>query len=148
MDLISSRIRPCSSDSGDVIHLLLRLEDLGPRLAYCLIQRRERLTAVVKMTAELKAFKSLMPRLKECINPNDLLTKCYSKDIISKDDLDEAEAERASFKKANVLLQAVEKAIKTDPENFKKFLNVLGSEVTNKKLVEDLGTHMIVSKPC
>ena len=103
---------------------------------------------MVTMTAEFKAFKSLMPRLEECINPDDFLTRCYSNEIISKYDLSEAQGERVSLKKANVLLQAVEKAIKKEPENFKKFLNVLGSEVTSKKLVEDLGTHMIVSKPC
>ena len=80
-------------------------------------------------------------RLKSCINPDDLITKCYSAHIIGSEERENAQDETTRPKRATSLLRAVEKSIEKDPDVFYKFLAVLGSEPTNKKLVEELGMH-------
>ena len=44
--------------------------------------------------------------------------------------------------KANVVLQAVEKAIQNDPANFDKFVNILRTEPAHKRLAEELGKEL------
>ena len=95
-----------------------------------------------KQSHELETFNNQYAHLKSCINPNDLAAKCYSEQIIGKEEFEEIEDERARPKKATILLRAVGDSIEKDPANFYTFLRVLGSEPTNKKLVEDLGTHL------
>ena len=90
-------------------------------------------------SCELDVFRSKMDRLKSCINPNDLIAKCYSNKIIGSDEFEEAEDAPSRPKKATVLLRAVAKSIEKDSAVFNKFLVVLGSEPTNRSLVEELG---------
>ena len=94
-------------------------------------------------SCESEVFTSKVARLKRCINPNDLITKCYSEGIIGAEDFEEAVDATTRPQKATILLRAVEKSIETDPAVFKKFLSVLGSEATNRRLVEELGTHLL-----
>lgn len=89
---------------------------------------------------EYEALQSMLPRLKSCINPSDLTTKCYSRRIIGQDEFEEVEDTGPRPKKAGILLRAVGQSIQKDPAVFKTFLDVLGSEATNRKLVEELGT--------
>ena len=89
---------------------------------------------------EYEAFQSMLERLKSCINPSDLATKCYSRKIIGHNEFEEVEDNVSRPKKASILLRAVGQSILADPAVFNKFLEVLGSEVTNRKLVEELGT--------
>ncbi|KAL5516501.1 hypothetical protein EMCRGX_G001845 [Ephydatia muelleri] len=87
-----------------------------------------------------------MDRLKSCINPNDLIAKCYSTKIIGSDEFEEAEDAPSRPKKASVLLRAVAKSIEKDSAVFNKFLIVLGSEPTNRSLVEELDAALMEKK--
>eukprot|EP00731_Ephydatia_muelleri_P001668 Em0001g1668a len=89
-------------------------------------------------SCELEVFSSKLARLKSCINPNDLTAKCYSKNIIGSEEFEVAEDTTSRPMKATVLLRAVAKSIEKDPAVFYTFLAILGSEATNKRLVEEL----------
>ena len=99
-----------------------------------------------KQNHELEAFINQHDHLKDCINPSDLASKCYSKKIIGSEEFEEIEDEKSRPKKATILLRVVGRSIKSDPANFYTFLRVLGSESTNKKLVEDLDGEVKVRK--
>ena len=92
-------------------------------------------------SCELEAFTSMKARLKSFINPIDLIAKCYSECIIEREDFEDVEDAPSRPKKATILLAAVEKSIERDPAFLNKFLDVLRSEVANRTLVYELGTH-------
>ena len=100
------------------------------------------LMAEKKQSHEWEAFNNQLAHLKDCINPSDLAAKCYSEKIIGSEEFEEIEDERSRPRKATILLRVVGRSIKSDPANFYTFLRVLESEPTNKKLVENLGTHL------
>ena len=97
-----------------------------------------RIDSTIKL--ELQAFRQHYALLQECIlSPNTLAGNLYSRKIIDEDIRDEVQAPyNTPMKKSQILLNAVEKAIKAEPQHFHVFLDVLANEQTTKPLQKRL----------
>ena len=76
---------------------------------------------------EYEAFRSLYSEL-ELVNPCDILGQLYAKNVISRADRDGIAESSQSSEKVGALLMAVERAIKTDGNNFYIFVAALQSQ--------------------
>ena len=72
-------------------------------------------------------------------SPDALAGDLYARSIIDQDSRDRAQAPyNTPMKKSQILLNAVEKAIKAEPQHFHVFLDVLANEQTTKPLQKRL----------
>ena len=90
-------------------------------------------------SAQLTAFAQKFARLKDCINPDDITSKCYSAGLFSADERDVINEAGTRARKATELLRAVEVSIRKDSASFKKFTLILESDSTCKQLARELG---------
>ena len=84
-------------------------------------------------------FVTFFAKLKENVNPDDISAQLYAKCLISsyeKEDIDLRTL--APHVRMDKLLAAVQKAIKIDPSNYEKFLEILDKEKKYSNLVKEM----------
>ena len=81
--------------------------------------------AVAQDTTELKVLRAAFSYLVETISVRSILPVVRSTGLITVRDYEYCKAERTDSSKAEMLMKFVEKAVITDPGNFKKFLSIL-----------------------
>ena len=86
-----------------------------------------------------ETFRKKYDLLSETLTPDDITAKLYSRGLISASEKEDIEVAEVPLKRRTAkLLAAVERAIKTEPDNFYTFLKVLNGHLKYKKLVEKI----------
>ena len=81
-------------------------------------------------------------KLSKTLKPDDITAELYSTGLISKAEKDEIEvAGQTQQCKTTKLLDAVQRAINTEPNNFDTFLNLLNRHPKYKPLVKNIEEH-------
>ena len=93
-----------------------------------------------RSTLELSVFQTHYSYLQEgFLSPGVLAGVLYARGIVDEDARDRAQSQYiTNVKKSQILLNAVEKAIKINTQHFHHFLDILGDDRTTKPLYERL----------